>query len=442
MMAISDLNTISYRNALYVSSMANNVNAKKSQQNGLTDSSQALQTFPSFSWQAYQAQQDQYLSSVSNISEGVRDLVGSVKSFMSNATSDQRSVSSAGNVVTGEAKAGAKIAQYSVNVKQVATAQSNEGKTLNASAYGGVTTGISTFGIKVGNGVERQLSVKTLTTDTNSQALKKFASAINNSGAGVTAEVKTKNSGQYLSITSKDTGAANNFTIRDITGSGVGDLQLANKVVSAADAKYSVNGTDYQTSTNKVSLDNGKVSLNINATTMGTVKVDVGKDNDKLLAATRKLVNSYNDFRDVLSNSANNITKFGATALSRVESLVGTTGAAAFSAIGISLDQSTGYLQVDEKKLSAALASDPSKVNNLLTGSTNSLGKSIERAAKAIGNAPVSSYVKPPNPLDSFTYGSTYGSTYNSSYNSNYNTSSWMFTQNNLSQGLFLNMTV
>lgn len=441
-MAVSSLNTNLYLKALYTSSLINNVNSKDSQTNELDSVYQAMQTLPTFSWQAYQKQQDQYRNSVSNFSEGVRDLVGSVKSFMANATSDQRSVSSSGNVVTGEAKAGAKIAQYSVNVKQVATAQSNEGKTLNASAYGGVTAGISTFGIKVGNGLERQVSVKTLTTDTNSQALKKFASAINNSGAGVTAEVKTKNSGQYLSITSKDTGAANNFTIRDITGSGVGNLQLTNKVVSAADAKYSVDGTDYQTSTNKVSLDNGKVSLNINATTTGTVKVDVGKDNNKLLTATKKLVNSYNNFRDVLSNSANNITKFGATALSGVEYLVGTTGATAFSSIGISLDQSTGYLQVDEKALSAALASDPSKVNNLLTGYTNSLGKSIERAAKAIGNAPVSSYVKPPNPLDSFTYGSSYGSTYNANYNSKYNTSGWMFAQNNLSQGLFLNMMV
>ena len=100
-----------------------------------------------------------------------------------------------------------------------------------------------------------------------------------------------------------------------------------------------------------------------------------------------------------------------------------------FATIGISLDGRTGQLNLDEKKLSDALTSSPDKVKSLLAGN-NSLGKAIEYISKEMANTPVGSYLKPPSAQD------------NKNYASSYSSNGWMMQQNNLMQGLFLNMTV
>ena len=390
---------------------------------------QALKMWSSLPTKDFEGQQEQYRNSITSFNDSVKSVSSSVKSLTASNFFSQKYVSSsAGTSVTGEAKAGAATAQYNVGVSQVAIGQRNEGTALTANSYGAAKTGISTIGIKVGNGTEKQISVNISATDNNGQALKKFATAINNSGAGVQAEVKTKNNTQYLSITSKDTGAANSFTLRDISGTAMTDLQLDNKVKDAVDAKYTVNGTSYQSASNKVSIDNDNVSLNLNAATTGTITVNVGKDDSKIVDAVKKLVDNYNGLHDILSNS-DNVTKRGAKALNSIESFVGKTRSSDFATIGISLDGRTGQLNLDEKKLSDALTSSPDKVKSLLAGN-NSLGKAIEYVSKEMANTPVGSYLKPPSAQD------------NKNYASSYSSNGWMMQQNNLMQGLFLNMTV
>jgi flagellar hook-associated protein 2 len=433
MMCVPALKTNSYWSTLQTSSLVNDINYTSPQDNKWNNNFQSLIMFSKMSSQKYQDQQNHYKSAVSSFTGSAKGLTTSVKSLTVANSFNQKSVSATGTAVTGTAKNGAALAQYSVSVSQVATSQKNEGKTVSSAVYGGGTAGKSTFGIKVGSGLEHQVSVNTSVTDTNGQVLKKFANAINNSGAGVVAEIKTKNNGQYLSISSKDTGAASAFSIRDINGSGVADLQLNNKVTDAADAKYSVDGTNYQTASNNIVLDNGNVSLTINAAATGAIKVNVGKDESSIVVAAKGVVDNYNRMNDVLSNADNNITKRGETALNGVKSLVGTTKMAEFAAVGISMNKDTGALQVDEKKLSDALASHPDQVQGLLTGN-GSLGKAVEHVAKEIANTPVSSYVTPPNVLGSISYG------YSGNYGSQYSMNNWISSQNSITQGLFLNM--
>ena len=352
----------------------------------------------------------------------------SAKTLSSTNFLDQKYVTSAANAVTGQAKIGAKTVQYNVNISQVAKTQRNEGLGLTGNGYGAVGKGISTFGIKVGNGSERQVSVNVSATDNNKQVLTKFANAINKSGANVNAEVKTKNNVQYLSIESKETGEANNFAIRDITGTSSAVLQLNNKVQDAIDAQYNVNGVEYQSSTNQVSLDNGNVSITLKDKTTGAIKVDVGKDDSKILAGAKALVASYNDLHDILSNS-DTVTALGSKVLNRVESLVSKGKSGEFANMGISLDKDTGELEIDEKKLSAALVSNPDKVKNLLTGGSG-LAKTIADISKELTGNSVDTYLKAPNSLNLFDYGSQFAET------------SWAARQNSLMQGLFVNMMV
>jgi flagellar hook-associated protein 2 len=391
---------------------------------------QSLKTLSNLSVKNFQSQQLQYRDTVTNFTDSANGLSSSVKTLLASDFFNQKYVSTSGNdaAVTGEAKTGATTAQYSVAVSQVAAAQRNEGKTLAGGAYGGVPTGNSTLEIKVGNGLEQQVSVTVLATDNNGQVLAKFANAINSSGAGVQAEVKTKNNLKYISITTKDTGAANTFTVRDISGSGVAALQLDNKVVNAADAQYTVDGTSYQSASNTVSLDHDYVSLQLNATSSGAIKVNVGKDDSKIVDAVQALVTNYNDLEDVFGGS-DKVTQQGASVLDLVKSLFGKTRANDFAAIGISLNQYTGALALDKQKLTAALEASPDKVKSLLVG-TGSLGQMVDSVSQDIAGTPVSSYFKPPSPLDVLNYGSQYSS------------SGWKSLQNNnFIQGLFLNMT-
>jgi|GEM_PF-2010813 len=428
MVKIPELNTNSFWSTRYNPSLVNTVNVGPSKPKQIDYNFQSLKLLSSVSLQNYQGQQEQYRTSISNFASSVSNVSSSVKALTGENAFSQKYVSaSTGTAVSGEAKKDAKVAQYNVGINQVATKQRNEGKSLSVNSYGGMSIGISTVGIKVGNGTERQVSVNILATDNNGQALKKFATAINNSGAGVVAEVKTKDNLQYLSVTSKETGAENSFALRDIKGTSTASLNLENKVKSAVDAQYAVNGTSYQSATNKVSLDNGNVSLNLNAATTGTIKVNVGTDDSKIVDATRELITNYNNLHAILSDS-DIITKRGEKALSGVGTLVGKR-TTEFAGIGISLDKSTGELQLDEEKLTKALVSSPDKVKSLL-GGAGSVGKAVERLANEMSNTPISAYLKPPSVLDVLNYSSPYG------------TSNWATQQSSLAQGLFLNMTV
>lgn len=412
----------------YKSSVGNLIKTSMPELNQLNNGLKSVKTLSTLSLQNFQSQQQEYRQNVVDFTGTVSRVNNSAKTLSSTNFLDQKYVTSAANVVTGQAKIGAKTAQYNVNISQVAKTQRNEGLGLTGNGYGAVGKGISTFGIKVGNGSERQVSVNVSATDNNKQVLTKFANAINKSGAGVNAEVKTKNNVQYLSIESKETGEANNFAIRDITGTSSAVLQLNNKVQDAIDAQYNVNGVEYQSSTNQVSLDNGNVSITLKGKTTGVIKVDVGKDDSKILAGAKALVASYNDLHDILSNS-DTVTALGSKVLNRVESLVSKGKSGEFANMGISLDKDTGELELDEKKLSAALVSNPDKVKNLLTGGSG-LAKTIADISKELTGNSVDTYLKAPNSLNLFDYGSQFAET------------SWAARQNSLMQGLFVNMMV
>jgi len=402
MTTITQLSRNYLLSSLYASYTVNK-SSFNSQQNQLNSNFQSLQTFSKLSAQKFQNQQEEYRNTVSNFTKNIQNVNNSVKSLTSNTIFNEKYVSiSAGTAISGQAQSKATSAQYAVSVSQLAASQENKGKAITANAYGDVAAGSYTLGIQMGSNAERQISVNVLTTDTNKDVLNKLASAINSSESGVKAEITTKDNSQSISITSKTTGAATSFAIRDISNTMVASLQLDNKVKNATDAIYKINDVDYQSATNKIALDNNNVSLNLNATTTGSIKVNVGKDNSKIVEATKNLITNYNNLHNVFNNS-DSTTALGDIILNSVNTLVGKTKATDFASIGITLDKSNGILNLDETKLADALTSNPDRVKSLLSGSS-SLGKSIERVSQQIATTPVSSYFKPPNPLDMLNY--------------------------------------
>ena len=376
----------------------------------------------------YRERQQQYKTNISNFADSVRGLSSSAKTLNSSKLLDHKTVSGDDKgAVTGIAKDEAKDAQYNVSVSQLAVAQQNDGKKLTGSSYGAVASGVHTFGIQGSNGVEKQVAVNVSATDSNKQVLTKFANAINNSGAGVTAEIKTKDNQQYLSVVSKDTGATNGFSIRDVNGTAVSSLQLANKVQSGGDAKYAIDGVNYQSASNKVTLNSGNVTLSLNKVSTSATKVTIGSDDSAIVTGAKSLVANYNRLHSVLSDS--DTTKRGGKALDGIEAMVTGMRSSDFASIGISMNKDTGELALDEKKLAAAIDSDPNKVKKLFSGA-GGLSKGIESVAKELSSNPVTSYLKSPAKFNI------------SDYSSQFTNNSWMSQQNSFSQGMFFNMTV
>lgn len=351
----------------------------------------------------FQAQQASYKNQIAGFTSAVTDLKTRAQEFTgSNTVFDKKYVADTGNAVTGTATGSAKPAEYDINVQKLAVAQQNEGKSLDAHAFGGVGTGFYAVGLTVGDGQEKQLAVNIAATDTNQQALAKIADAVNRSNSGIKAEVKVANNKAYLSMEGQ-TGAGNTFTLRDISNSLVSNLNLSNKVKNAQDAVYAVNGQTQTSAANTVKLDNGNVSLTLKTVTVGTEKVTVGVDENNIVSAVRDLVATVNEINYNLKN-ADNVTQRGDKLLTAVQSLFSGARREEYQKLGITLNRQTGNFSLDETKLQEELKDNAGQAERLLSGS-NGFAAVAGKSAKTALSLPVTTYLKAPQVSDYLNYG-------------------------------------
>lgn len=212
---------------------------------------------------------------------------------------NSRSVTSTSSAVSATVQNGATIQMLQVGVQQLATAQQNVGTGLAANAASTVAQGTNTFQLSVGT-VQATLSVQVNAGATNNTVLGNLASAINQAGLGVSANVQSNGAGGVqLVVTGTQTGTANTFSLTDKTGNAVLTTGI-NQVSSAAtNAQASVNGVSYTSATNQVALDNGRVNLKLNATTQAPtiVAVSVGVPADTVATRVQTLVAAANQYQ-------------------------------------------------------------------------------------------------------------------------------------------------
>lgn len=286
-------------------------------------------------------------------------------------------VSSDDKKVSASAKEGALNKTYSVEVKNIAKYQSNNSNDVNAYDKAMFNVGNNTFAINH-NGQTKDISFKVDASDNNEKALSSMVNAINNSDAGVKASVvkDSKTNLMYMKIDSKETGKVNSFEIVDKVGNAVTASGANNKVQTAEDANYNVNGVNYVSKTNDISLDDGKVNLNLKESTTNPIKVTVKSDTNKIKNGIENFINSYNKFSSDIKNNDldSNILKESSSALKRNE--------ARLKGIGITINEDN-TLSIDKKKLNDAIENDTDKVKNIFSGYTG-IGKKMTSAAKAV----------------------------------------------------------
>ncbi len=303
--------------------------------------------------------------------------------------------SSDSKVLTASMTGSKNNTSYNVDVKQVATAQTNKSIALDTNAKGGIASGTQGFSITTGDKTVN-FSTYISSNDTNKDALGKIASSINNSGSGLSAKVVTENGKSSLSITGQ-TGASKGFSI---TGASADALGLNNKTAEAQDAKYSVDGTDYTSSSNNVKIASdkdryGKETNKVTAElkTVGTATITSTLNADTVTGAVKEFANKYNAAMSSLNSMPNNAN------VSRIKSSfsVSAYNGSRMSEMGIGFNKD-GTMNVDQKKLAAALEKNPDSVKSMITGfartADNSAYTAMRTDRSSLNTSVVNSYIR------------------------------------------------
>ena len=241
------------------------------------------------------------LSAIGTVSSAFSTLDTALKALKSATAFDVRTVKSATDTVAAATvSSGTPNGTYNVEVVELATA--NKWIT-NAPVAAGQTFGAGQLTLTVGG--------ESLAIDIAEGAtLQDVRSAINDAARskGVQASVLTSNDGQYLSVSSDKTGAANGITLAFTSGGSdlqslVGSLQ---ERVPAADAVVRIDGLTVTASGNKITEAVPGLTLDLKA--KGTSIVTVSTDT----AAASKLIQDVVNAYDTAIGAINASTKYNA----------------------------------------------------------------------------------------------------------------------------------
>lgn len=265
---------------------------------------------------------------------------------------------------------------YSLVVNNLAAAQKRA-----SSAYGATTAvGDGTLTLAVGS---NSVDVAVSATDTISDIAAKINGASGN--PGVEATVVNGANGAQLLLSSAKTGVANGFTVTAGSGSSSGLSTLATQLNTAGaneakDASLSLDGIAITSASNSVSGAIDGVTLNLTAA--GSTTLTVTRDNSAATDAVQGFVDAYNSYQQTVGtlSSYDSTTGqagilLGDTTLNSVQrqisgvlsSKVAGNSIGSLAVLGITR-QADGTLALDSSKLSAALSSNPSAVQDLFSG--------------------------------------------------------------------------
>jgi len=287
------------------------------------------------------------------------------------------------SIATASASSSAATGTYSLTDIKLATAQQIQKTGVT------VPSGAGTLSIKVGTGTAVDVSIKA------DSSLSDVVSAINESGAGVTASVVSSVENgvttDHLFVTSNTTGAANTISI---TGSGTGwtgsDFDYSGTATNdwsqtadtGTDASLKINGITTTSASN--TLTTAVSGLTINLVSAGSTTVTVTKDSTtSLTSVLNAFVTAYNSANSKMGSlgTYNATTKVAGdlqgnatlrTAKNQLTNLMfdtvagGSSDIQRLTDIGISMAKD-GSLSLDTTKLNKAITSDYSTVANLVS---------------------------------------------------------------------------
>jgi flagellar hook-associated protein 2 len=365
------------------------------------------------------------LSAIGKLSAALSALQVSLAPLYNGSLQSAFTATASGDGLTASASTGAVAANYTVDVTQIAQAQSITSGAFTKDQAASLGTG--TVSIMVGD------NSMNLTIDSSNNTLSGLAAAINNSSSnpGVAATVVNGKDGAHLVLSSTATGSTNTISV-NVTNASTGAAlsSLAVKSVpgddsvtptgsdaigastlepgsawtqssAAQDAVFSLNGTDVTSATNNITNVLDGVTMTLTSEAAGkTQMLTIAPDTTQQVNDITNFVSQYNA---VVSTMAS-LTTFDSTAaagsqggpllgdsmLDSVQDALGNIvsggikGAAAgttLASLGITLN-TDGTMSLDTDSLNAAVQFNPGQVASVFN-STNGIAQQLNTSITA-----------------------------------------------------------
>lgn len=343
------------------------------------------------------------LSAYGTVQSALGNLKAAADGLNKSALFQSTSAAVSGEAFTAKTAEDAVPGRYSVQVNQLARAQSLYSAGV-ASSSDPIGAG-GTLDIKLGGAdgnSNQSVSIDLIAGDTSLEGVR---DAINKADIGVSASIINDggDSPYRLILSSNVTGTDNQISVTARDNTALADLVNYDSAAksgsltqpetgAAADAQLTVNGIPITRSSNTVADAIQGVTLSLDSTTESAESVSVARDDAGIKKAINTFVSAYNSFQKVADKLTgyNSETDIGgllngdSTMRSVESSLRGVLNTAqsdgAFSGlaqIGVSLqkDGNTNDLimAVDDDVLSAALADKPADVAALFSGASDSV---------------------------------------------------------------------
>ncbi|NLH49774.1 MAG: flagellar filament capping protein FliD [Myxococcales bacterium] len=295
---------------------------------------------------------------------------------------------------TVTASSSAEATTHTVKVKSLARASKDISQ-----GFAATTSTIAGGTLKIRTGEDGEWT--SITIDSSNNTLEGLRSAINSSGADVTASIMNDGdaSNPYrLIITSKETGTANAVEIDTSGLSGTDPVMSFSISQTARDAQVEFDGVTITNSENKIENLVSGITIELKKIdTDNEYSVEVSTNIDGIKENIQDFVNKYNDVIKLLDDKTKADSSGIDSALTQIKrqlrtlisSQVVTSGEFTnMSQFGISTD-STGQLSIDDEELTDALTDHFDSVMNVMAanGSTTnaSVRYSSSRAATQAG---------------------------------------------------------
>ena len=312
---------------------------------------------------------------------------------------DQLDTTTAGAVTAGGVDASA------INSTALATYGTFSGKFLTGYSSGVNNNGVVTLTSTANNSAD--IATPTGTQFSNTIAVAATATtpagivaAINSANLGISAQlVNTGNiATPYRIMVTGATGASNAFSLtslkQGVGGGEVTGVSFGNKLQSAVDATFNVNGMAMTSSNNTVTDAIAGATLNLKATTTTNIPANLvfSRDTSSISSKLDALVTAYNDANTMLgvvSDPKSTVETYGATLVgnsivgsvrSQMRQLISSNsttpagGLTALRDIGFNIDQK-GVLSIDKTKLDNSLKNNFDNVVTLVTGNQENQSK-------------------------------------------------------------------
>lgn len=323
----------------------------------------------------------------------------------------QKATSSNTAAVSVSAGSGAVPAVLSVDVQQLARAQSAASVGFSAGLAVGAT---GTLNIEVGSWSSAATPVFTPGTSVPisivaGDTVSDIAGKINSASAGVTATVLRDGANERLVIRSASTGLAGGFRLNTPADPGLAAFGFTNPSdgtsfvgQTALDAKVKINGVDISSATNTMSNVTPGVTLQLNQVTTAPADITIANDLDVVQKNIQSFVDAYNALNSTIADATKYVaaTKTGgplqgdATTLglqSAIRSMLGSSSVgstyARLSDVGIER-QTDGSLKINSTKLTSA-QQDLTNLKKLFTTDnadplTNGFGLKVRDFSRAM----------------------------------------------------------